>query len=637
LAIGDETTFFVEPSYDSAGRTMLTATLRSIGTHSLVYVEDAYAASLSPSVRQTLFAAADALSLEFDTVIYPKLTAFYGMPWEPGIDQDPRITILLTKLIANAGGYVDTTDEYPRTQAPTSNEREMIYVNALAASSPRRLASYVAHEFTHLIDFNQKKRLRNVEDEVWLNELRAEYGVTVAGYDSPYAGSNLSMRASTFLGNPSDSLTEWKGVDADYGVANLFGQYLAGQYGGEVLAKTMQSSAIGIASLDAAFASLATPDRFADAFEHFLVASLIEDGGAGDRYIFAQPDLSSSVKLPIPTAAVSIGPTGTVTLTRSIEDWAGQWLRITPYGSGNETVTVTIVAQANARGVAVLTRLDGSHNVVPLSASSGGLSLTVSGILGYRELFIIPIVMGKTAGFSKGSSDGVYPDEPLRSYTMTIQRIASGTPFLFDAHPARILTFGGAMVTLKGSGLSGGTLSLTLDGIAIPLSVVDDATATFTAPAHKEGSVCVSITVNGKSSERCDLISYVSYPEGSLLRGESSPDVWVIKGRFRRHILSERIFTFYPHLSWASVIVVPDELVAQYRRSAWIRLPLTTDPMTWRVYEVNDDQTKHWITCADPDRCETTWRAHGGDPEGIYTVNEKELEWYLTGSNVFLR
>ena len=132
------------------------------------------------------------------------------------------------------------------------------------------------------------------------------------------------------------------------------------------------------------------------------------------------------------------------------------------------------------------------------------------------------------------------------------------------------------------------------------------------------------------------------YADGSLLREEDEEIVWVIKTlpngkEFKRHVLTWDMAVWYPHIGnfWQSVTVVPDGTMDKYTASAWIRLPLTEDTETWKVYEVNADATKHWLTCAVADQCGSIWRGNGGDPDGIYTVNEKELNFYTTGLNVF--
>ena len=100
----------------------------------------------------------------------------------------------------------------------------MIYLNSEYIRSSRA-KSFLAHEFTHLIVFNQKEREYGIEEDIWLNELLAEYASTLVGYDDIYEGSNLEKRVNIFLEEPSDSIAEWQNEKTDYGVTNLFGQY----------------------------------------------------------------------------------------------------------------------------------------------------------------------------------------------------------------------------------------------------------------------------------------------------------------------------------------------------------------------------------------------------------------------------
>lgn len=234
--------FFVDSSYDALNRATLKATLIEEGERAHFYVENGWWESLS-SVDAAKAAIQD-LKNEFDSNIYPKMTKVYGPIWEPGIDNDPKITILISRIKEGAGGYFNSADEYPQKLAAYSNEREMIYLNSLYYNASRAKA-FLAHEFQHLITFYNKEKKYNLDEEVWLNEARSEYAPTLMGYDNVLVGSNLDKRISDFLRNPTDSLTEWANVTADYGSANLFMQYLVDQYGEQILTKIMQSPRAG--------------------------------------------------------------------------------------------------------------------------------------------------------------------------------------------------------------------------------------------------------------------------------------------------------------------------------------------------------------------------------------------------------
>lgn len=641
--VGDDVSFYVDKGYDYYNRSSLTATLRAEGVHVLVYVDDNYYNSLSSSGRQDLVSGAASLSRDFDNVIYPRVTAFYGKPWEPGIDGDGRITILLMRLVGSAGGYTNTTDEYPKTQAPTSNQREMFYLNAVYYSQPRRLDIFASHEFTHVINFYQKDKSRGVPEEIWLNELRAEYAPTVAGYDVPFSGSNVESRASVFEANPSDSLTLWGNSQSDYGAINMFGHYLAGRYGEKIWADTMQTSLVGIASINEALAKEGFSNTFSRIFENFETANFVNNGALGQDYAYAQSYLSASnFQVKTVTNSSFISASSTVSFIRTVYDWSGHWFKVVPTGGGSgENLLITVKANVPVGARAILTKNDGSKSVEVLSGVVAGvISLSIPQVGGLSDVVVVPVTEGKTSGFDTGlsSSGGVLSEEPLRSLEVTFERVSSDTPVITSVSPSQVLIYGGALVSVSGSSFLKGAVSINIDGVNIlGVKVLSDDLLTFVAPSHALGSACLQVLVGAKSVQSCNAVSYVAFGDGDLLKASSSPDVWIVKGRFIRHIVSPRIFDFYKSLSWENLKIVPDNLLAQFFKSAWVRLPLTQDPLTWRIYEINDDATKHWITCANQNNCAATWAAHGGNPQGVYTINNQEMGFYEDGAKVFLQ
>ncbi|OHA50507.1 MAG: hypothetical protein A3A97_01320 [Candidatus Terrybacteria bacterium RIFCSPLOWO2_01_FULL_40_23] len=154
----------------------------------------------------------------------------------------------------------------------------------------------------------------------------------------------------------------------------------------------------------------------------------------------------------------------------------------------------------------------------------------------------------------------------------------------------------------------------------------------------------VSVDLAGNRSGPAMVLfdpSLSSYSDGDLLRGESTSEVWIIHNSggkmFKRHVLFSNFDTFYPHLApfWSNVKVVSDSTVAAYSLSAWIRLDGTS-----AVYEINDDNTKHWITCADDSvtgqDCANEWILSGRDFDGVYIVNSTEFNSYVSGPTVIM-
>ncbi|MFH1461256.1 MAG: hypothetical protein ABIF84_02450 [Patescibacteria group bacterium] len=327
-SLGEEVNFFVDSGYDAAGRSQVKATLRAIGNNIYFYIDNQYYEKLNGTYKNGIREKSEDLANEFDRVIYPKLRSVFGSEWNPGIDNDRRITVLITELVGSAGGYINIYDAYSKSEMPTSNQREMIYLNAINIFDKSNKA-YLAHEFQHLITLYQKTILYGQEEEVWLNEARSEYAPTLCGYDDVYTSSYLSSRVNTFLENPSDSLTEWKNKVADYGAANLFLHYLVDHYGIAILTRMMLNDKIGIASINQALADLGYSETFSDIFADWAVANYLNDCqiGSGGKYCYLNKNLTYS-RLSIDYSASYSGfPNLIVSRSSLIKDWSAYWYR----------------------------------------------------------------------------------------------------------------------------------------------------------------------------------------------------------------------------------------------------------------------------------------------------------------------
>jgi hypothetical protein len=329
---GSEVIFNVEPSYDYAGRQEVTAFLQQIGGNAFFYIESAYYKALTPDQKKMVSDAVNNLSQEFDSVIYPKLRDFYGSEQKPGIDGEEKITVLLINIGNDAAGYFNSADEYPKIQFPESNEREMVYINVNQITSPLA-PDYLAHEFVHLITFNQKDKIRGVSEETWLNEMRAEYASALLGYENIYPGSLLQKRVSNFLENPSDSLTAWFNKKPDYGVIDLFAHYLTEHYGAKIMGDSLKSSLIGIPSINEALQKNGFEENFSLIFTRWTIALLVNDCSYGEQYCFLNPNLKNFRINPnlnfLPMSGES-----TLAVTNASYNWSGNWQKIIGGGKG---------------------------------------------------------------------------------------------------------------------------------------------------------------------------------------------------------------------------------------------------------------------------------------------------------------
>jgi hypothetical protein len=323
--IGDNINFFIDPSYDWKGRSEISATLKRISDNAYFYIEDEYWQALSDAQQNLYLDYLRKVAKEFDETTYPSLHHIFGSEWKPGIDDDEKITILLSRLKSTAAGYFNGKDEMPQSQISTSNEREMFYANATQIANSL-IHSFIAHEFQHLISWNQKEKIQGILEEVWLNELRSEYAPTVAGYDSKYIGTNLERRVDDFLARPFNSLTEWRGDRYDYPPVNLFGHYLAEQFGEDIFSYMIESNKVGINSIEQALKNKNYNLNFSQVFNNWIVANYLNNSSLSDgRYGYKDPYLKGVINVsPITYSIVS---TSIINIAQNLKDWTPYWYR----------------------------------------------------------------------------------------------------------------------------------------------------------------------------------------------------------------------------------------------------------------------------------------------------------------------
>jgi hypothetical protein len=391
--------FFVDFSYDLNARTELKATIVTISDNAYFYLENQWYQELSQEEKEKIDKEINVLAESFDGVIYPRLRFFYGQEWSPGIDGDKRITVLFHQMKEGAAGYFNSGDEYPKVQNRISNEREMVYLNTKIINSPIA-HSYLAHEFTHLITFNQKDRLRGVAEEVWLNELRAEMAPTLLGYDDDYQNSNLQQRIRQFIASPYDSLTEWKGEKGDYGVINLFGQYLLEQYGSEILKTSLNYSQVGIDSINKFLEDNNRERGFKEVFSDWLITVFLNDCGVDEDYCYQNKNLKN-IKINPSLIFLPSAEKAEASLKYSIKQWSGNWYRIIG-GEGNLAIDFDGEDGLDFEVVYLLCDDDNDCQVNFLDLDNNQQG-TIS-IDNFKEqwggLTLIPSIQSKTSGFN---------------------------------------------------------------------------------------------------------------------------------------------------------------------------------------------------------------------------------------------
>ena len=233
--------------------------LRLVTPHAYWYFQEGQAVS-----RSALEAAAAA----FEEDIYPRVTSVFGREWTPGVDNNPRLSIVNAPL-RGAAGYYTSTDEYARAIYPFSNEREAVYMDSGSAGiGSSRYSRVLAHELQHAIHWNA-----DPSEEQWVNEGLSELAVSVAGLD-PGGTRRVGSRPVSLVNWPLDmQLTR-----DSYGLASLFMHYLLEHYGDpEDLRPLLREPRDGAAGITAYLAASGHADDFRGVFGKWAAANLLDE------------------------------------------------------------------------------------------------------------------------------------------------------------------------------------------------------------------------------------------------------------------------------------------------------------------------------------------------------------------------
>lgn len=241
--LGDEDSFWVlDTGRNATGA--ISATL--VYSTPVVYV---WIERGQPFNRDAIIRAID----RFTQVTYPKAVNTFGSERYPGVDGDPRLHILYnTKMGSGVVGYFSSSDSYSRLANPSSNEREMFYINLDFLNRTQNYAYHdttLAHEFQHMIHWHQDQG-----EDLWVNEGLSEYAQKVADFDT---GSNF---VNTFAAAPDLQLTTWganPGANGPhYGSAYLLIAYIAQRFGPDAISALVAEPANGLAGVEAALRGL---------------------------------------------------------------------------------------------------------------------------------------------------------------------------------------------------------------------------------------------------------------------------------------------------------------------------------------------------------------------------------------------
>ncbi|GMQ78105.1 MAG: immune inhibitor A [Anaerolineae bacterium] len=299
--IGDSYNFWTDQ-----GKTE--ATLMAISTHAYFWFES----SLVVDRDEVLEA-----SMRFEEDYYSKLTDLWGIEWRPGMDNDPRFSILhLANFVDDDElGYFDSGDEYPSSINDASNEQEIVYLNmdALSLGSDIYFAT-LTHEVQHLIQWNN-----DPNETAWLNEGLSQLSELLLEF-------NTVDTLSDYAANPNIQLNVWDYDDeeiryAHYGAAYLFSVYLWERLGAQAISELAQSSRNGIASISLILEKYLPETNLIEFFGSWTVANYLENNEQKGQYSYSSIELIR----PVHSFEIDSAPTEKVD---QIEQFSAEYIRL---------------------------------------------------------------------------------------------------------------------------------------------------------------------------------------------------------------------------------------------------------------------------------------------------------------------
>ncbi len=236
------------------------------------------------------------LADEFDEIIYPQTTSYFGMtdfhdgsgaifpyfldpplPPDTYYDEDGKSIVLVSNI--RDDNYYDFTYPYfvIGTFSPTLEgwfDRNLVSLDAYnwenyLGEPAHNYEATLAHEYQHLIhdDYQEVKT-------PFMNEGCSTFAEILCEYPTPWNDIN------SFFATPDNSLTEWSdqgGINilADYGQALLFSTYLVDNYGDEFLKNYVQNGVTGVPGIEGLLPEGIT---FDDVFHDWSLANLMQTG-----------------------------------------------------------------------------------------------------------------------------------------------------------------------------------------------------------------------------------------------------------------------------------------------------------------------------------------------------------------------
>ncbi|MBT3342189.1 MAG: T9SS type A sorting domain-containing protein [Gemmatimonadetes bacterium] len=268
--LGDQRDFTFD-EFSGVAAQRVPATVVALSQHAVAWAHDGSGAGSgqlpAPRIQQML----DQFDADFDLLVRS-----LGEPSD--VDGDGRIHFLYTPLVDSTkfGGFVDAASILPPDVGGNGNHTDLIFIALGEPTASYR--SLLAHEFQHLISFNQHVLVRFGDSEVsWLNEGLSH--LTEDLVEGHATGGNAN-RVATYLANPGlvGLIGDASTSAAKRGGAYLFVRSLVDHFGESILLSLIGSGLADVDNLERA-----TGASFEDLLASFAAQLATSGTGLGQH------------------------------------------------------------------------------------------------------------------------------------------------------------------------------------------------------------------------------------------------------------------------------------------------------------------------------------------------------------------
>ncbi len=264
-------------------------------THTFFNDMDTIEATLTAVTEHTYFWVENGLNLDaaevaeaanrFENDYYGRLETLFGSLWSPGVDNDPRFSVLhVSHTAADELGYFRNEDEYLQELFNYSNEQEIIYLNMGELNIAHDLYyATLVHEVQHLIQWHV-----DPGESAWLNEGLSQLAEIYLGFAD-------TADTIDYLEKPETRLNTWtyddESVYAHYAGAYLFAVYLWEQLGETAVQELSRHPANGMAGVRAILQGYAPETTLEQFTANWAAANYLDNNGTNTNKFFFYEEL----------------------------------------------------------------------------------------------------------------------------------------------------------------------------------------------------------------------------------------------------------------------------------------------------------------------------------------------------------